>query len=370
MIYRIELRDRDMNFVSILDNRVKDIAFSFSPVGGCADFTFKALSKYCTELQFGANYNVRIYIRNESTKDYDLVYQGRIENIVNDINYTDENIQLQGFGYQSQLSDIVINHTYASTEISAIIKHMLDNYIVPYTNLTYDLADIESTGFTPDSIKFSYVPAIEAFEKLSEIIGNVEWGVDKNRKVYFKQRSSEANFFEPLGKYLSDFRINSSSRGIVNRVIVVGAEVAGNKFVYTKDYAKSQRKYKRRDKVIQNSAVTTNQVAEQLADAKYEEGKGMVDRGSFTYERDFIWETSLPVPLVKIQTREIAYNEKEYNTFLYSGQSPFRILKIKYKIDPSSRLTSLVDFGQKTPDIIEGIQQLEFKLNNVVQAGA
>lgn len=370
MIYRVELRDRDMNFITILDNRIKDIVFSFSPIGGCADFSFKALSKYCTELNFGANYNVRISMRNDATKNYDLIYQGRVENIVNDINYSDENIQIQGFGYQSQLSDIVINATYTSTEVSAIIKDLLDTYIVPNTDLTYDLADLENTGFTPDTITFSYVPAIEAFEKLAEITGNIEWGVDKNRKVYFKRRSDIANFFEPLGKYLSDFKINSSSREIVNRVIVIGAEVSGSKFTYVKDYAKSQRKYKRRDKVIQNSAVTTNQVAEQLADAKYAAGKGMVDRGSFVYEKEFIWETSLPVPLVKIQTREITYDEKAYDTFLYAGQEPFRILKIKYKIDDSSRLSSNVDFGQKTPDIIEGIKQLEFRLNNVVQSGA
>lgn len=372
MKYRVELRNRDMEFQAILDARVADITFSFSPVGGCSQFSFRALSKYCTELDFGANFNVRISKRNDTTKDYDLMFQGRIENVINNVEFSQEDIEIQGMGYQSQLRDIVVNREYTDTEISDIVKDIMNLDVVPNTDIDYNVADIEDTGFTPATIKFSYVSALEALQKLSDIAGNREWGVDKNRNFYFKERLDDVtndDFRFTIGKDISDFKINSSSREIISRVIVVGGDVSGNKYTFVKDYAKTQAKYRRRDAVIQNSAVVSDDVAEQLADAKQAEAKGVVDRGSFTVENEMVWEESLPLSLIEIKTREVLYDEKEYDTFLYAGQPPFRISKINYKISNiDSRLTSIVNFGAQLPNIIEDIHKLQFNLNDAVQA--
>jgi hypothetical protein len=369
MIYRIELRDRSMEFVTILDGRVANIQWGYSPVGGCSDFSFSALSKYCTELNFGANFNVRIYKRNFTTKAYDLVYQGRIENVEYSVSEDKEDVQVNGFGYQSELSDIIVNRNYTSTEISAIVKDILDNDVVPNTNVSYQISDLENTGFTPDSIKFSYVSALECFDKLADICGSREWGVNKNRQFFFKAQTEDIGWRYPIGGKLTSVKMNSSSREIANRIIVLGKEVSGSKYIYTKDYTQSQLKYKRRDKVESNSAVTTAQVAEELADAKYAEFKGVVDRASAELKDDVVFEETVPVKLFKIISREVRYNERNYNTLLYAGQNAFRIRKINYSIDDKSSLKINLELGQLLPDIVENIKQLKFSLNNEIQAG-
>lgn len=371
MIYRIEIRDRDMNFVNVLDNRVSDITWNYSPVGGCAEFSFKASSKYCSELDFGANFNIRIYIRNSLTRNYDLVYQGRIENVTHEVNESLEMVAVQGYGYQSELADLIVNRNYSSTEISVIVKDILDQDVLPNSNITYDVADLENTGFTPDSIKFSYVSALDALQKLADICGSREWGLNKNRAFFFKAQSSAIGFRYLLdGEKVAQFKIDYSSKDIGNRMIVVGGDISGNKYVYVKDDTKSQRKYKRRDRIIQNSAVTTSQVASQLADAKLAELKYVSYRGSVAIVDSVIMESSVPLGLLKIITREIKYNEKKYNTFLYGGQDSFRISKIIYKISEGNILSKAVEFGQLLPSIVEEIKQLDYRINNVVQSGA
>ena len=371
MIYRIELRDRDGNFVNVLDNRAQNLKWGYNRVGGCASFRFKVSRKYCTELDLGANFNMRLYRRNPTTKDYDLKYQGRIENVTNKVSGNSEYITVDGFGYQSELKDIVINENYSSTEISVIVKDVLDNYIVPNTNITYDSADIVATGFTPDDLEFSYVTALEVMKKLADITGSREWGVDKDKKFFFKEKTSDIGIFYHLtGGKILDFNLDGSSREIINKVIVIGGDVAGSKFVYTKNYTQNQNKYKRRDRVIQNSAVVSNSVAEQLADAEQAKGDGVVDRGRFRLKDEVFLEDTIPIPRIKIETREILWDEKNWDEFLWAGQDAFEISKINYKIDTNGTLVINIDIGEPIPQITEDVRQLQFNIDQVVQGGA
>jgi len=369
MIYRIELRDRDNEFINVIDNRAQNLRWAYNRIGGCAAFSFKVSSRYCKELELGGNFNVKIYARNHLTKTFDLKYQGRIENTTNSVVKVGEEIVVNGFGYQSELTDIIVNRNYSSTEISAIVKDVLDNDVVPNTNITYDAGDIEATSFTPDSLEFSYVTALEVMQKLADITGSREWGVDKDQKFFFKQRASDTDIFYPLtaGK-ITNFQLDNSSREIINKVIVIGGDVDGSKFVFTKNYTANQNKYNRRDKIIQNSAVVTNAVAEQLADAEQAIADGIVERGSFTLRDEIFLENTIPIPLVKIQTREITWDEKNWDTFLWAGQAAFRINKINYKINNDSSLSMKVNIGEPIPQITEDVRQLKFNIDQVVQS--
>ena len=363
MKHRIELRERDMTFVNVLDDRAIDLKWGFDPVGGCSEFSFKAPSKYCTEIDLGANFNVRIYLRNEATKAYDLAYQGRLEshNVSLD---KPETIEVQGFGYQSQLQDIVINTTYSSQEISVIVKSILDNHVVPNTDITYDAGDVPATTFTPNSIKFEYSTAQEAFAKLADIVGNIEWGVDKNRKFYFKARSEVVGFYYPAGsKEILNFRMGVSAMEITNRVIVRGD--AG--YVRTVDYASSQLKYKRRDKVIQNAGITTDAVADQFANAYQDPRNDATDRGSIKINDNVVFESAIPIPLIEVDTRETVYDEKEYDTFLYAGQPPFRIRRISYTVGRNKDLVAVLELGTNLPEFVEKIKQIEYNLEQATQ---
>lgn len=367
MIYRIEIRDRDFNLIDILDDNVYNISWTFSRIGGCGDFKLTVNMKYCQNLVFGANFNIRIYFRNPTTKSYDLKYQGRIERVSQRVNSRAETANITGFGYQSSLSDIYLNQVYTSMEIKDIVKSILDNHVIGNTPVSYQLADLESTGITLDSIDFNYSSVLDAMKTLADIAGDREWGVDKSRNFYFKQRSSSTGFRYPMGRILTKFNIDYSSVDVKNRIIVVGGQVGGSQFSFTKDFAQSQLKYGRRDSIIQRSAVVTNSVAEQLADARFDEFRGVTSSVQFDLRDDVFLEDSIPIPLIEVLTRTFTYGEKRYGTGLYGKQGPFQVNKIGYNLDSNGTLSLAVQAGQPIPSLVEQLGFLNFQLDQVRQ---
>lgn len=362
MDYRIEIRDREFNFVTVLDKRAYDISWDYNAIGGCGAFRFAVPSKYCTELDLGANFNVQIKRRNPDTDNYDLWYQGRIENKEQGLTgQASEIIQVSGYGYQSQLRDLYIQGTFSSQEVSSIVTTILGNTVTPNTDITYSGGDIENTGYTVNSLTFDYVDLLQVFQTLSELGGNVEWGVDRNRKFFFKQKSQITGFRYPVGNKLSNVVINDSSREIITRVIVQGSGT----FIYQKDYTKAQAKYMRRDRVLQRSSIANNTDAEQLADAVQNEKKGVVRRARCQVVEEKLFENTTPLGLFEILTREVTYDEKKYDTFLYAGVDPFRIKKIGYTIDKTSQVVSELNLGEVLPSNVEKLRQLEFSIDQV-----
>lgn len=366
--YRLELRDRNMNFIGILDGRVQSVRWSYGSDGGCEGFSFRVAKKYCTELELGNNFNVRFYIRNNATKNYDIKYQGRIENRKNTLKGATEGIALSCYGYQSQLKDVHVNDTFTSTEISAIVTDLLDTYVTPNTDITYDAGDIDVTTFTPNSVKFNYVSLSEAFRKLSDITGGVVWGVDKNRKFFFKAKSEVTSHRYFLGGKILEFDVDDSSREIVNKVIVMGGKVSGSPFVYTKTYAKGELKYKLREKIVKNSAIVTDAVAEQFADAYYALNKGVARRGHVKIKDDVFFDDTVPMPRIEIITREIAWDEKNWDEFLWAGQEAFDIDKVSYTLSDEGVLLADLTLGRPVPRLVDQLKQLEYNLEQQSQS--
>ncbi len=143
--FKIVLSDRNFNIVQELQDQAFNIAWEYTRLGGCASFSFDLPIRYCQELTLGMNYNIKIYWRVPSTKTFNLIYQGRIEDKINNVANDGEAITIQGMGYQSALSDIFLQKTYTSTEVSAIIADMVQNYISANTNIIYDAIKIAST---------------------------------------------------------------------------------------------------------------------------------------------------------------------------------------------------------------------------------
>lgn len=372
MITRIELRDKTFTILEVMDKEFMGLSWEYSRIGGCGSFSFDLPREFCNERFISGDFNVRIYARNEVTKDYDLVYQGLVEDKNPNVKGMEETIQVSGQGYQAQLSRMYIaDKTYTSTEVSLIVKDILDTYVCPYTDITYDAGDIVATGFTPSSIKFN-TDAKSAMQTLADIVGTREWGVDHERKFYFKERSSTVGQRYALGGFVSGFTSDDSFKDIINRVIIQGGNIGDPPVPYTNTYnnTTSQTKYGRRDQVVSNSSVTEDDVAEQLADSILTEKGDVVRRARLQLvDYDTLIEATIPIPLVSIISRGVFYGEKNYGTFLYAGQIAYQVNKIKYKINDVGILTTDIDMGAARPNLSETIAQLEYELEQLRSGG-
>lgn len=372
MITKIELRDKSFNMIDILDSEKMSLTWEFLRIGGCGSFSFNLPRQYCNERAISGDFNVRIFNRNPLTNVYDLWYQGIIEDKIPDVRNIDEIVTVQGHGYQVQLSRIQLNNvTFTGVEASVMIKNLLDNYVVPNTDIIYSGVDITATSFTFDSITFN-TDVLSAIQTIADTVGGLEYGVNKDRSFYFGPRSSTTGLRFAVGDKMTAFNDDYSFKEIVNRVVVQGGDVGGSPFTpdpttsYYNDVP-SQLKYGRRDQPYQNSSIVTDSVARQFAASVLIEKKDVVHNARaelVNYETQI--ESTIPIPLLEIISRGTLYGEKNYGTFLYSGKIQYQINRIVYSVsdDDGSLITDL-EMGQPRPTEAEVIAQLSYKLEQL-----
>lgn len=368
MDYRIEIRDRTFNVLDFLESQAFDISWEYQRLGGCGQFAFGLPIRFAEDVNLGGNFNVRIYKRNASTKEYDdLRYQGRIENKGYSVYGKKESIRISGFGYQSELKDIYVDADYSSQEASVIIKSILDNHIVPNTNITYDVGDIEVTSFTFDTLEINGT-ALSALETIANVVGSREWGIDKDRKFFFKARSESTSRVYPMPgkiiKYSED-----DTYDIVNRVIVIGGDVGGTTFTRIVDHAQSQLKWNRRDRTIQNSAIVTNTVADQFAAAMFAEYSDASFKARAEILDDTMIEESTPIGLINVLPALARYGTKKYKMGMYSGKISLQVNRVGYRIDGSGNLITTLEIGKSRPSIAENIGQLQNQIESINAKG-
>lgn len=362
MIYKIVISDRSFNVRQEIQDRANNIQWNYNRNGGCGTFSFSIPERFCEEIALGGNFNVKIMRKNLTTGDYDTWYQGRIENKIHNVKGEDETIKVQGSGYQSQLADIYVDADYSSKTIEYIVEDIMDTYVTPNTDITK--GTIAATGFTADTLEFN-TTALNAIQTCADIVGTREWGVNASRQFNFLDRSSTVGFRIPFPGKVLKFSNDSSSKDIVNRVVIIGGDVSGSPFTRTVNDTASQSKWGRRDKVVSNSAVVTNSVADQLGDAIFTEFDDVVFRARLDLLDEQQIEATVPIPLLVVHTARTKYGDKKYGTFLYSGEFNYQINRINYKLDSSSNLIINMQLGQLRPSISENIAKLEFELDQV-----
>ena len=363
MKFRLEIRDLTFTTKYILDNEYTDLNWSYSRIGGCGEFGFSLPRKIFEERAISGEYNARIYGRNSSTNSYDLWYQGVIENKIPNVQGLSESISISGHGYVTQLNRIYVQASYSSTEVSVIVKDLLDNYIVPNTDITYDVSDIEATSYTPSIIEFND-NAMTCIQKLADITGTREWGVDKNRKFFFKARSGTVGFRFPMGYKITNYSENQDFKDIINRVYVQGAQVGGTyHFFGPYNDTQSQAKYNLRVSIKQNSSITTDAVASQFATSALAEFKEVSLKTNFELVNyDAQLEATIPIPIVNILIKQDKYGEKKFGEGIYSGFYDFHINRIRYGYTNNGNLRIGVDMGKQRPSISDQLAQLQYEL--------
>lgn len=367
MDYKIVMSDRSFNVLEEIEDIASNISWDYNRIGGCGSFSFDVPVRYCEETFLGGSFNVKIYLKNYSTNDFDLWYQGRVENKSHNVRAVNETISVSGSGYQSQLKDIIVNQDYASSEASAIVEDVLDNDIVPNTDITYDGGDITATSFTPDNIEFKDKDALDVMKTLADVVGSREWGVDADRKFFFKARSSDVGFRFPLDGKVTSFSNDTSSVDIINRIIINGGDVSDTPYREVINDLKSQRKWGRRDKVISNSSIVSTQVANQFAQATFSDYKDIVRSARLDLVDNIQIEETVPIPLVQVVAKSITYGTRKYGTFLYSGRIAYQVNRVSYKIDRVSGLVVSIQLGRLRPNVAEDLNQLEYRLDQLRQ---
>lgn len=361
--FTVELRDKNFNLVRILTKKIKDISWVYNRIGGCGNcdisisISFEELTNYIKP-----DYEIRIFAALAGTSA-ELVYRGFVEDYRPKISIPD-GVRISTSGYFGQLKRVPVIRTYTNMEISAIIKDILDQDILPNTSIFYEAANIEESGFVVDTIEFNTM-ADDAISTLARLAGNFEYGVDRNLDFYFKEKSTTIKHFVRIKKDVKNFDEINDYSNIINRYIIKGKDG----FSDTVDNTESQTLYGIRTKIISNSAITTTAVSQRYGSMLIAESARIARRASINIvNKNALFESSVPIGKLTILKVPIStktkYGAGKYGAFKYGNLISYDVENINYSLGDIG-LNAKIELGQEQPDITNQIEQLNFELNQI-----
>jgi len=352
----------------VLSKVFKSLSWNWNRIGGCGDCSVIVSADNTVLDGITADSELKIMLNDNDDTGLKTVYRGFLVSHKPVRNLSDT-IELTLSGYVSQLRRVRIKHTYAGMEVSAIVKDILDNYVLPITDILYDVADIENTNYVVDTITFDEM-ADSAIKTLADIAGMREWGVDVNKKFFFKARSSEILHYLRYKEVVVKYDTLNDWDNITNRIYLKGADA----FEKEANNSESQSLYGIREKILQVSSLSTNSVANRYCTMYFADNAKVTRRVTIKLERNkTFFENTVPLGKICVIdnsiTRAKKYGEASaiYGAFKYGGLPSFQIDSIKYTLD-NEGTTVNISAGQARPDLAESIKRLEFELEQLRNA--
>lgn len=260
--YSIQLRDKDGNLKAYLTPFVSKVSWERNRIGGCGRCSI-TINKPYRGITFDARDDIQIRVKSGSTSK--LVYRGFIANIVPKLQVIQE-IILDVRGYFDLLKKIIVHtsgntRTYTSKTVAFIADDIADVFIVPNTPITIAGA-LTAGDFTSDTLEF--LGTVEgALRTLSELQGDIEYGVDENLVFYWQTESTTINAKFFVGNDISILERRVKWDDLVNKLYLIGGDVAGVKYKKTGENTDSQGSYGLAEEIINNSSIVTDGVASQ-----------------------------------------------------------------------------------------------------------
>lgn len=251
--YEILIYDTSGNKVAEFASHTKNIIvsnleFGYLRNGGCADFSF-TLSEEYAKATIDYNYRVEICFYSQPNP----WFTGFITKLPE--KGTEPIQQYSGYGYVKQLDWIRVNETDTAEEVADINEDTVDDYIVPNTDIQKDSDKLDSPIYQMVStVYWDRIPALDMFQRLQQLAGDYEFGVDEERDFYFRAIETDIKEKFWIGKHLTAFKSQEDQEPIRNRLYVkCGRLTDGSDYVFYVEDAgagSSQATYGLREEVI------------------------------------------------------------------------------------------------------------------------
>lgn len=363
---QVELRNARGRLVKIFSKELEAVSWSYDRIGGCGAFRITLKEKADT-LPLGAygDHDARVYLGPLDGSTMILWFRGYLDMARGRMDLR-ESVDLTGFGYIRQLDRFVVNKSYQGREVAGIVTDILETFVTPNCDITYEAADIEVTSVTATSIIFN-TTAAQAIKTLSDLVGSREWGVDRNLKFYFKRRLEYPKTYVFVKRDITRFEDVTSYDEIKNSLFLQGK----NGFTYALEQSESIALWGKRQAIIINSSITNATDAAQLLNALFSDGAK--PRRQLRAEVARITqpiEYSVPLGKVSIMGEDLQgslYGEKKYGEFLYGYPYQAQINTVSYTLIPGG-VRAAIQAAYLPPQIGKSLKEIETQLEGLREA--
>lgn len=127
-------------------------------------------------------------------------------------------------GFIDYLKKIKVNVLYQNKTVPEIITDLITNYLVDDTPLLYDPSKIILPDVNVTKLELNDKTIYKGFEKILEILNydyqnhQYEFGVDKNKFIYFNEINREVNFGFFEGYHFQNPDIKTNTDDIINKL--------------------------------------------------------------------------------------------------------------------------------------------------------
>jgi len=227
-----------IKFYDTLDNKIGEIGSDVKHARisqakfelmdfGCGSFSFVLDDEPPFDLTFRTRVDIHLYF------DEVAWFTG----FVQDIPQPGERkpFVFEGFGFFEQLDWVQVDADYQSEEVSDIVKDIIENTVAPNTQIIYNAAKIEATGYTVEDADFYLIKAKDAIQQLADIAQGFEFGVDNVREFYFRPIDTDTKYELWTGKQFQYLNIEENPHTVRNRLYVKVGLIQGEGFGYIKE---------------------------------------------------------------------------------------------------------------------------------------
>jgi hypothetical protein len=198
--------------------------FEISRIGGCGKLTLTLARKKITGT-IDHGYLIEVWAQ-PTGGTLTKYYTGRIFRIPA-AGTTALAVQYEATGLWYQVERQTISKFYESNDIDTIIEAILDD-IDNDSDLSTSTSEISlSSPYTLGDFEAEAINAATAIQLLAEVQGDVQYGVDQDGKLYFKDLSTSDVVSFWVGKHLSKFEPNEDSVGVMNRAYMQSRQLVG-----------------------------------------------------------------------------------------------------------------------------------------------
>lgn len=369
--FQVLLYDQDFSLKKELGAWAMPPWWEYNRFGGCGQCQISVLmDSDAYEQLFSPRTSVRILV------DGEVRYQGRILKFQRRVSTGVQMVTATFYGYASQLARVIVRETYSNMEVSAIVKDILQNYVDPNTDISYVLSEIQATDFTLTSVVFNH-SAQDALVFLGQIAGPFEWGVDRNRKFFWRRQDNVVRRIWMLGREINAYDEERSYENVVNSINVFGRDG----YLTTPEAASSQDTFGFSEENHFESAITQPSDGNQLG-AVILSGRSGVQRAiglQYLIPDEFL-ERNVPIGGVSVGIGTVSTRRKygastasrrnKYGVSTSSARNKYGVLtsdqlsNVRYSVNGKG-LTVQVTVTQEIPTLATQQKRIQYQINEL-----
>ncbi|MBN9415977.1 MAG: hypothetical protein J0I12_11100 [Candidatus Eremiobacteraeota bacterium] len=157
--------------------------------------------------------------------DPDPIYSGLVQRLP-EPGSTNRTFTFGGYGFLDMLNRMLVTETYGPQNVRAIVNDLSAKLGARQPRLVPDQTQVDYVPYsTAGSLAFLRTLAKDALKQLAELAGGYTWGVDADRKLFFKAPNQAVDMHSWVGKHLETFTPQSESDAIVTVVYVKAGKV-------------------------------------------------------------------------------------------------------------------------------------------------